>query len=83
MIRERLVKWLGGYTKEEFEEEQKDYFDTFNEMVRRGDTIKELQALIPVSAVTKKKRGRPKKEKPEVYEYTAKFNNANGRMEDV
>lgn len=58
-MRDVLIKWLGGYTEEAFDEVEKDYYETFNEMVRRGDTIRELKAPVP----QKKKRGRSRKVK--------------------
>lgn len=54
-----LIKLLGGYTSDEFDEVEKDGYETFNEMVRRGDTIRELQALVPSSPFLQKKRGEP------------------------
>lgn len=55
-----LIKKLGGYTVWEYQSVVDDCTATFREMTRRGDTILELQALIPVPTVPKK-RGRPRK----------------------
>jgi len=60
-MRDWLIKKLGGYTRNEYRELSVDQHETYKVAVSRGETIRELQALIPVSAVTPKKRGRPRK----------------------
>ena len=56
-MRDLLIRWLGGYTEKQFEYACRDYESIFEEMVRRGDTIQELQALVPKP----KRMGRPRK----------------------
>lgn len=63
MIRDRLIKWLGGYTESEMQSMRSCVnFDRMNIEALR-ETVNELSALVPVSAVTPKKRGRPRKVK--------------------
>lgn len=57
-MRDWLIKQLGGFTEREWMQ-YLSYRDFTDQQLRQ--TITELQALIPVSAVTPKKRGRPRK----------------------
>jgi AT hook motif len=60
-MRDILIHWLGGYTQREYDDLLK-YLETVTEQrTRDKETIKTLSALVPVSAVTPKKRGRPRK----------------------
>lgn len=62
MIRNLLINWLGGFTPEEFMKQTIEWSELcLQQRADMGATIRELQALIPVSAVTPKKRGRPRK----------------------
>jgi hypothetical protein len=60
-MRNTLIHWLGGYTKGQLEDALKCLEDANARYLQDKETIKELQALVPVSAVTPKKRGRPQK----------------------
>lgn len=57
-MRDWLIHLLGGYARSEYEEVYDDYEEVYEEMVKRGDTIRELQTLVPTP---KKTKGRPKK----------------------
>ena len=60
-MRDWIIKKLGGHTQADFRALliARNTVNTINEDLQR--TIHELQALVPVSAVTPKKRGRPRK----------------------
>lgn len=61
-MRDWLIKKLGGYTEDEWRQLMDSKVTVLKINVDLQRTIRELQALVPVSAVLpKKKRGRPRK----------------------